>query len=123
MQAFDGAAEDGVAPGVPQNGCADFMRARCTPDYQNRAITYRFDTNNKVQSLAGFLVTRPPIGFIGFGWESDQRDWDPIFLTQVGEPLGLCSEGPSGVFTRPWTKGNATLDCNKWTGTVPGLSQ
>lgn len=114
--------QDGVGPSVPQGSqCAEFMRARCGASFQDRAITYHFDTSNKIQSLAGFLVVRPPTAYIGFGWESDQRNWDPLFLTDVGTPLGLCAEGPTGVFTRPWTRGNATLDCNTWKGVVPGL--
>lgn len=118
-QAFG--AQDGVGPGVEQGDCTAFMRARCGADFQSRAITYAFDSKNKEQSLAGFLVVRPPLAWMGFGWESDQRDWDPIFLTDVGTPLGLCAEAPAGVFTREWTRGNATLDCNAWKATVPGL--
>ena len=127
-QAFDrfpsGGSYDGVGAGVAKSGCADFMRARCTPAFQSaaHATTYAFDAGNKLQSLAGFLVTRPPIAFIGYGWESDQRKWDPIFLTDVGEPTGACEEGPAGVFTRAWTRGNASLDCNAWVGVVPGIS-
>jgi hypothetical protein len=120
-QAFG--AQDGVGDGVSKGSCAAFMRQRCDPSWQKRAITMRFDPASKEQSVAAFLITRGPIAFLGFGWESDQRNWDSIFLTQVGEPTGACTEGPTGVFTRPWSAGNAVLDCNKWTATVPGLQQ
>ena len=46
-------------------------------------------------------------------------DWDPIFLLQVGEPSGLCAQTADGVFTRAWTYGNVTLDCNSWTAKIP----
>ncbi len=119
-QAFG--SQDGVGPGVKKASCAQFMRERCDPAWQTRAMTYEFDPANKAHSLAGFLIIRGPVAnYIGFGWESDQRNWDPLFLTPVGEPTALCSEGPTGVFTRPWTNGNATLDCNSWTAAVPGM--
>ena len=37
-------------------------------------------------SVAAFLIVRPPIGFIGWGWESDDGKWPKsnIFNLQVG---------------------------------------
>jgi len=29
------------------------------------------------------LCRRPPIGFFGYGWESDDRKWNDIFLLYV----------------------------------------
>ena len=29
-----------------------------------------------------------------------------------GTPTGLCQEQPPGLFSRQWTNGKATLDCN-----------
>lgn len=111
--------QDGVGSGPSKASCASWMRARCGASYQNTAITQQFDTNNVNQSIASFLVTRPPIAFLGFGWESDMRDWRPEFLWQVGEPQGACVEGPAGVFSRPWSYGTAKVDCNAWTAVVP----
>jgi hypothetical protein len=34
-----------------------------------------------------------------------------MFMLDVGEPQGLCSEA-AGVFSRKYSKGTATLDCN-----------
>jgi hypothetical protein len=82
-------------------------------------MSMQFDTNNKQQSLASFLITRPPIGYLGFGWESDQKNWDPIFNNDYGTPKTLCSESTSGVFQRQWTSGTVTLDCNLWKATLP----
>lgn len=111
--------QDGVGGGPSSATCASWTRARCNAGYQSRAITQAMDTNFVNQSIASFLVTRPPIAFLGFGWESDMRDWRPEFLWQVGEPTGACSEGPAGVFSRPWTYGTASINCNSWTAVVP----
>jgi len=118
-QAFG--AQDGVGPGLPNqpDSCTQFMRERCTPEWQRRAITMLFDSANPEQSVAAFLITRPPIAYLGFGWESDMSNWNPIFLLQVGEPSGLCAEVGPGLFTRTWTYGNITLDCNAWRATIP----
>ena len=59
------------------------------------------------------------LGWLGGGWESDQRNWDPIFLLNVGEPNGECEESPSGVFWRKWSLGTPVLDCNKWSAQLP----
>ena len=64
------------------------------------------------QTVAAFLITRPPYAYLGFGWESDDRQWNDLFWLQAGQPAGLCVEAPSGVFSREWSLGTATLDCN-----------
>ena len=60
-------------------------------------------------------TTRPPIGFFGYGWESDDKKWNDIFLLQAGTPKDICKQESDGVFSRKWTNGKAVLDCNKWT--------
>lgn len=118
-QAFG--AQDGVGggPGSGAGECASWMAARCTPAYQSVAVTHSVDNANFNQSLASFLITRPPIAYFGYGWESDQRQWRAEFLWDVGVPLGNCSQPSGGVFTRPWTYGVVQLDCNTWTATIP----
>ena len=111
--------QDGVSAGPTAATCATWARARCTAEHQLTATTQAFDTAHVNQSIAAFLVVRPPIAFLGFGWESDMRDWRSEFLWQVGEPQGLCAEVAPSVFSRAWTYGNATLDCNSFTATVP----
>ena len=69
------------------------------------------------QTLAAFLVARPPVAFLG--GRLHDADWSPLFALDVGVPLGLCEEGPPGVFSRAWSKGTATLDCNTWTARLP----
>ncbi len=77
------------------------------------------DPTNDRQFVAAFLIARPPHAYLGWGWESDDRDWNDLFYLQVGEPLGLCAEGPSGVFSRPYTLGTAGMNCNNYTATLP----
>ena len=115
-------AEDGVGSTPSAANCAAWMRARCGANaaaYQRTAITQGCDAKNVNQTLASFLITRPPIAFYGFGWESDMKDWRQEFLFNVGEPENLCTEGPAGVFSRAWTYGQVTLDCNKWGAVIP----
>ena len=69
--------------------------------------------------MAAFLVARPPIAFIGNGWESDDALWNDIYLLQPGEPRGLCAEATRGVFTRDWSAGTAEIDCNSFTSKLP----
>jgi len=111
--------QDGVGGGPSKASCASWMRARCTPAWQALARTQAADAANFNQSLASFLVTRGPVSFFGFGWESDMRNWRPEFLWPVGEPQGLCTEGPAGVFSRAWAYGTVKLDCNTWLAEVP----
>ena len=50
---------------------------------------------------------------------SGTRDaWDPMFMLEVGEPLGLCSEAAAGVFSRKYSKGTATVDCSSFVATL-----
>ena len=113
--------QDGVGSGPTQATCADWMRQRCTADWQLRATTQHIDAGNVNQSIAAFLVVRPPIAFLGNGWESDQRSWRSEFLWNVGAPApagSVCSEGPANVFSRTWTYGTVSLDV----GGAPALA-
>ena len=82
-------------------------------------MTMTFDKGNVMQSLAAFLIVRPKWGWLGYGWESDMKDWNEVFLWDVGEPMeDVC--GVNGwVYWRRWSYGNVTLDCDTWTGIVP----
>lgn len=99
------------------------MRAYCQAEYQNYPLTLQMDLSesNKNQTLSSFLIIRPPFAWLGWGWESDERNWDDIFLLEVGEPKGLCEEGEggNGVFSRVWSLGTVVLDCNHWNASLP----
>jgi len=118
-QAFG--AQDGVPGGVTQANCASWMRARCTPGFQGGTLIMQMDNapSNAQQTVAGFLIVRPPYAYLGWGWESDDKNWNDIFYLQVGEPTGLCNETSPGVFSRPWSRGTPTLDCNNWSSSLP----
>jgi len=117
-QAF--AAQDGVGAGPSKGNCVEFMTKLCAQDMQQNPMTMSFSTTDPNQVLAAFLITRPPYAWLGYGWESDMRNWDPLFDLDVGVPLGLCVVNrESGVFYRDWSKGRAQLDCKTWTATLP----
>ena len=110
--------------GMLAANCTQHMRTLCEPRMQQRPMLMpagggpNFEQFN--QTLAAFLITRPPFAYIGYGWKGCGaaskkvgRDyWEPLFDLDVGEPRGGCEEGPSGVFHRAWSLGNASLDCN-----------
>lgn len=63
---------------------------------------------------------RGPVAFLGWGWESGAASqWVPEFGFEVGEPQGDCSETSPGVFARPWSYGDAKLNCSSWQAVVP----
>ena len=112
---------DGVQGGFGSSTCASWMRTHCDVSYQGRPMLMAMDNDptNDRQFVAAFLIARPPHAYLGWGWESDDKDWNDLFYLQVGEPLGLCAEGPSGVFSRPYTLGTAGMNCNNYTATLP----
>merc|ERR1712039_989232 len=70
-------------------------------------------------TFAAFLIARPPYGYIGSGWLGCDNvskplvhTWHPLFDLDVGEPLELCQEHEPGIFSRRWSRGSASLDCN-----------
>ena len=103
--------------------CANDMRRYCDPAMQNRGMFMAWPiygpeaAADHNQTLAAFLIARPPVAYLG--GRLQDSDWNPLFALDVGRPLGLCQEGPTGVFTRQWSKGVASLDCNQWEAHLP----
>ena len=128
-----GAMGDFAGPGIVRNassphatwtfplGCIDFMRRYCPASAQGAPMLMGIldpEYTPLELSVAAFLVVRPPVAYLGWGWEgfvNHDAKWDPIFRLDVGEPKGLCEEVRPGVFSREWTKGTASVDCNEWT--------
>jgi hypothetical protein len=100
--------------------CTSFMEEFCAPEKQNFPMMMSAGAAD-APTIATFLITRPPIGFIGWSWESDDRKWpaNDIFLTQPGVPKGLCVKEGGGKYSREWSNGKATLDCSTWTAGLP----
>jgi hypothetical protein len=127
-QGFNGEQQgdpDGVGAAPTRSTCAAFMQTVCDPAWQTvpRTMLWPSDDADKLPVLAAFLVSRGPYGFIGYGWAGGGSihlpAWDPLWdAYDVGEPTGLCVESPSGVFSRTWSKGSASLDCSTWTATL-----
>ena len=129
-----GSVGDQTAGGVPSapDACVRFMRRLCDPKMQARPMLMSGTANDtgqrpselgpaSNQSVAAFLITRPPIAYIGWGWESGLTydKWSDLFLLQPGTPAALCEEKPRGVFSRRWSAGTARLDCARWEAELP----
>lgn len=112
---------DTVLHGPNKTNCITFMRKYCQPDYQNRPLAFQMHSSkgNLTQTVASFLIVRPPYGWLGWGWESDARNWNDVFNLNVGEPEGICEEKESGIFTRVWSMGTVELNCNDWSAVLP----
>eukprot|EP00040_Diaphanoeca_grandis_P039805 m.5018 g.5018 ORF g.5018 m.5018 type:complete len:391 (-) comp3944_c0_seq1:269-1441(-) len=117
-----------VPPPNTPAGCARWFRYYCAPEMQGRGMFMDWACtggnctdpkgDRRNQTLAAFLITRGPYAFIGSRSLRD-HNWHPLFATDVGEPLGLCSETAKNVFRRVWSKGVASLDCNTYTADLP----
>ena len=123
------AGGDGTGPGISKDKCSEFMDNFCKKEMQQRPMMMPASSGeirHLNATIAAFLITRPPIGFIGWGWESDDRMWpkdnetgyEP-FLLQPGTPSGLCKSEGGGVYSREWSNGKVTLDCNAWEAKLP----
>jgi hypothetical protein len=121
-QAFPGAAQDGAGSTCPADpkGCNAYMQKHCDPEMQSRPMMMDAGHADN-QTVAAFLITRPPIAFIGWGWESDDKRWpsSDVFLLDPGTPQGLCKQEQPGVYSRQWSNGKVSLDCNDWTASLP----
>ena len=125
-QGFNGFEEgdpDGVGIAPTAGTCTAYMTTVCAPTWQNVPWTVQWPSTqaDKMPVLAAFLVGRGPYAFVGFGWYGGGSeaipDFDPLWDLDVGLPTGLCTQVAPGVFSRAWTRGTATIDCNAWTGT------
>ena len=107
-----------LGPRPTAQDCAPLMRQLCAPGAQGRSMFMGFSHGPDInQTIAAFLVTRPPVALLGSRWQD--ASWSPLFDMHAGEPLGLCEEGAPGVFSRQWSMGVAELDWNTWTASLP----
>jgi hypothetical protein len=114
-----GGDPDAVAPGPSAATCSSYMATVCEPSWQSVPMTMQWQDTDKDQILAGFLIGRGPYAYLGYGWNGGPLpSWDPMWDLDVGEPTAPCEQTDAGVFFRPYTNGNATLDCNTWTATL-----
>lgn len=114
-QAFG--TQDGTSGGPSQGNCARYMAQVCDASFQNKPWLQQWDGKNT--TIAAFLIGRGPVAYTGYGWNGGPLPgWDPLMDLNVGEPLSLCTQPTNGVFTRQWSAGTATLDCNTWTATL-----
>ena len=87
MTSVDYGIGDAVSPGPNKTSCMAFMREHCQPGYQDRMMTMEMPRQDRLsdtnQTVASFIVTRPPVAYLGWGWESGDDKWNDIFLLQV----------------------------------------
>uniref|UniRef100_A0A7S4IGH6 Uncharacterized protein n=2 Tax=Odontella aurita TaxID=265563 RepID=A0A7S4IGH6_9STRA len=112
--------------------CTEWMRNYCAPGMQGRGMfmdwDVRPDATDHEQTMAAFLITRPPVAFIGSymmrgegevdPFPPHKNAWSPLFNLDVGVPRSLCEEVEDGIFRREWSKGVAALDCHTYTATL-----
>ena len=121
LQALTFGNQDGLGPGISASNCASFMQYRCAhPEaVYNSSWTMSMNDDAVDQSIAAFLVARGPWSWIGYGWLGPVTpSQSPRFKLDVGEPTGNCTQPSTNVFTRSWSKGSATIDCNSFTATL-----
>lgn len=107
-----------LGPSPTQGNCAPLLRQLCAPSAQGRSMFMHWSGGEALnQTLAAFLITRPPVALLGSRWQDAQ--WSPLFELDAGVPVGLCEEAAPGVFTRAWTRGVVKLDCQQWEADLP----
>ena len=91
--------------------CASWMDTYCAPERQKEMMIMSSGADNA--SIAAFLITRPPVGFMGA--RADAAAWS----LQPGEPKGPCRKEAAGRYSREWSNGVARLDCGAFAGELP----
>lgn len=58
--------------------------------------------------------------WFGYGFQGCSKPYyrPPELDVDYGTPLGLCTEGKAGVFTREWTRAQVAMDCNSYQATI-----
>jgi hypothetical protein len=97
-------------------GCQSFMEKYTQPSFQKQSMVM-FASHapgeplepywpSPNQTLAMFLVSRPPVAYLGWGWESNDNMWsstnETTFCYDVGEPLALGKQSAPGEFQRDY---------------------
>ena len=107
--------------------CVPTMSALCADtSLQSRPALWtagRGDAHVSKQTVAAFLIVRGVHAWLGTGWQGctdAPTTWqsDPLMATDPGTPTGLCEQASPGVFSRAFSRGTATLDCNTWEATL-----
>eukprot|EP00662_Eupelagonemidae_sp_cell21_P035515 gene35515-7164_t len=98
----------GAALAKAGSACTKFMDTYCAAAKQTEVMTLNADWKYAAnQSIAAFLITRPPVAFVGKVPTADMQ-------LQPGVPMpgaaGLCKKEGGGVYSRAWTAGHIARD-------------
>jgi hypothetical protein len=114
--------------------CATYMRGVCGGQKQGVAWIHTpsqmsgeeskgvpFAIADAPQQIAAFLIGRGQHAWIGYGWIGCDKvpGWHPAFDSDVGVPVGNCTESASGVFEREYSHGMVRMDCGKYEADLP----
>jgi hypothetical protein len=111
---------------APPAECTTDLAALCAPGAppQSEAMMYAFSPGgcggdpaslpDAANDIAKFLLIRGDYAWIGHGWKACSKTYVfPAALnTDVGTPLGLCTQTAPGVFSRNYTKVSVEMNCN-----------
>lgn len=111
---------------APAAECAADLTQLCAPGAppQTEAMMYAFSPggcggdpshlSNAANDVANFLLIRGNYAWIGHGWKSCSKvyEYPAVLNTDVGTPLGLCTQTAPGVFSRNYTKVSVEMNCN-----------
>lgn len=128
-QAFG--AGDGVS-GNPlptnQQSCAATMTKLCADaSLQTKPSLWsagRGDHAPSAQMVAAFMIVRGPHAWLGTGWQgctAKDSTWQqhPLLQLDPGSPLSNCEHSKPGVFSRKYSRGTVSLDCNSFKAVLP----
>ena len=108
--------------------CAKTMASLCSDaSLQEKPALWSagsHDNHLSTQTVAAFMIVRGPHAWLGTGWQgctTTPTTWqqDPLMQLDPGTPVGLCKQVKPGVFSRQYTRGTVSLNCNSYQATLP----
>jgi len=110
---------------ISQGNCAAQMRKWIVKGEQNKNTFQMAGPKTPTDEvIASFLIARGPSAILNFPTlgvygAAIQYGWNPHMDEDFGEPLERAVEATSGVFSRRWSKGTISLDCNMFRASFP----
>ena len=135
----------GTGP-ISKETCDPFLRAICEPGLWKNApwmhsptipdphhhhgptTTPLFGGPDLAQQIATMLLGRGAYAWLGYNFagsmpQQNMAPWPALLDTDVGVPVGNCSETHPGVFERNYSAGIVRLDCQAYKAVLPGVGE